>query len=104
MTYQVLKQALAELGLLSEQASLSEVKRHFRRLVKLYHPDKGEAADPERMRRINEAYKLTRDYCENYRYSFSEDEFYRQNPEAHLERQFATDPVWGGLEPEDEPD
>lgn len=101
MTYQAIKDALKELGL-SEQASLAEVKRHFRLLVKRYHPDKGESANPERMRRINAAYKLLRNYCENYRYNFSEDEFYRQDPEAHLERQFATDPVWGGLKPEDE--
>jgi len=32
------------------------IKASFRRLAKLYHPDGGEAPDPEKFRKIKEAY------------------------------------------------
>jgi hypothetical protein len=34
-------------------------------------------------------------YLQTYRFCFSEEEFYRQNPDERLRAQFANDPVWG---------
>ncbi|HCC55132.1 MAG TPA: molecular chaperone DnaJ, partial [Desulfobulbaceae bacterium] len=49
----------------------------------------------EQIRQINEAYALILDYLESYRFSFCEEEFYRQNPDQQLHRQFGNDPLWG---------
>jgi hypothetical protein len=48
------------------------------------------------MRQVNAAYRVLLGYCENYRFCFSEAEFFEQVPEERLRRQFGWDPVWGG--------
>jgi DnaJ-class molecular chaperone len=55
---------------LGEAATLKEIKRAYRTLAHRYHPDKhsnsvGEGA-AETMKRLNWAYKLLMDYCDNY--------------------------------------
>lgn len=95
MNFDDLKNALAVLGL-TERVALREIKARHRALVKEHHPDAG-GDDLERIRQINEAYGMVMDYVADYRYSFSEEEFYRQNPEERLRRQFEGDPLWGGL-------
>ncbi len=95
MTYAELETALEILGL-PERASLKEIKARHRSLVKRHHPDKNPNQPPERIRAINEAYRLLIDFCANYRFCFSKEEFYEQNPEERLRQQFAQDPVWGG--------
>jgi curved DNA-binding protein CbpA len=94
MTYADLQEALRTLGL-GERASLKEIKARHRELVKRHHPDTGNAADPERIRQINAAYRLLLDYVGDYRFSFAEEEFYTQCPEARIWMQFADDPLWG---------
>lgn len=94
MTYHDLRQALEIFGL-SERATLKRIKGRHRELVKRYHPDSGDGADPERIRLINAAYKVLLEYCENYVFSFCEAEFYEQNPEERLRMQFSDDPLWG---------
>jgi len=94
MTYAELLEALKVLGL-GEQASLREIKDSHRVLVKCYHPDTGNTGDSEAIRRVNAAYRVLLDYIAAYRFSFAEDDFYEQNPEERLRRQFADDPLWG---------
>lgn len=94
MTYAELTQALALFDL-PQRVTLRAIKSRHRELVRRYHPDRGEVNDPERIRSINAAYKIIRDYVENYRYSFAEEEFYEQNPEERLRQQFADAPLWG---------
>lgn len=94
MTYAVLKEALQVLGL-GERATLGEIKARHRELVKLHHPDTGNQDKPEAIRKVNAAYRLIIDYIAGYRFSFAEDEFYEQNPEERLRRQFMDDPLWG---------
>lgn len=96
MTYDDLRISLAVLGL-GERVSLREIKARHRALVKECHPDAG-GEDMERIRLVNEAYRIVMEYVTDYRFSFTEDEFYRQNPEERLRRQFEGDPLWGGLE------
>ncbi len=95
MTFTDLQTALAVLGL-GDRATLREIKARHRELVKRFHPDTEEQSDPERIRAINAAYAVLRDYCDRYRFSFAEGEFYEQNPDERLRRQFAGDPIWGG--------
>lgn len=94
MTFEELRKAREIFGL-SERATLKQVKGRHRELVKRYHPDKGGESDPERIRLVNAACKVLLEYCENYVFSFGEEEFYEQNPEEQLRRQFADDPLWG---------
>ena len=93
MTYAQLQEALRVLGL-GERSALGEIKARHRELVKRHHPDTGNA-DPEMIRKVNAAYRTVSDYVSAYRFSFAEDEFYEQNPEERILRQFADDPLWG---------
>ena len=45
--------------------------------------------------KVNAAYRTVSDYVSQYRFSFAEEEFYEQNPEERIRRQFADDPLWG---------
>jgi hypothetical protein len=94
MTYDDLQQALTVFDL-PRRATLRQIKSRHRELVRRYHPDGGESHDPELIRAINAAYKVILGYVENYRFSFAEEEFYEQNPDEQLRRQFADAPLWG---------
>lgn len=95
MTYKDFRSAIEVLGL-GERASFDQIKSRHRELAKIHHPDLAEAVDQEEMIKINSAYELVTAYCENYRFSFSEEEFLKQVPEERLRRQFGWDPAWGG--------
>lgn len=95
MNFDELTKAINVLGL-TERVSMKEIKARHRALVKEHHPDAG-GDDLERIRLVNEAYGVIMEYVTDYRFSFSEEEFYRQNPEERLRRQFEGDPLWGGL-------
>ncbi len=95
MTYEGLKKALTVFGL-GERATLRQIKTRHRELVKAHHPDRATTDDTDAMVRINAAHEILRAYCENYRFSFSEEEFLEQYPEERIRRQFGWDPVWSG--------
>jgi DnaJ-class molecular chaperone len=94
MTYADFLEARIVLGL-GERATLKEIKSRHRELVKRHHPDTGNTDDPETIRKVNAAYRVLIDYVTAYRFSFTEDEFYEQNPDERLMRQFMDDPLWG---------
>jgi curved DNA-binding protein CbpA len=94
MTYADLQEALLILGV-SERSTLRELKTRHRQLVKRHHPDSGNADDPMTIRKVNAAYRLLLDYVAEYRFSFAEEEFYEQNPDERLRRQFMEDQLWG---------
>ena len=65
---------LLELG---ESATLKDIKSAFRRLPHYHHPDKNDGVtkeNEEMMKRLNRAYKLLLEYCENYKYGFRKEE------------------------------
>lgn len=93
MTYTDLQEALRVLGL-GEQATLRQIKARHRELVKLHHPDTGQATEPEAIRRVNEAYQIMLAYLDEYCFSFTEEQFYEQNTEERVRRQFMEDPLW----------
>jgi hypothetical protein len=93
MTYDELKAALMVFGFSEhDRPTIAHIKRRHRELSKKYHPDlQGEA---HQMQSLNNAAAFLMTYLQSYRFSFSEEEFYRQNPDELLRMQFATDP-WG---------
>lgn len=93
MTYQDLQQALALFGL-TDKATMRQIKEKHRALVKQHHPDAGGEEGSLPMSRINAAYAVLHSYVTGYRFSFTEAEFYEQNPDEQLRRQFS-DPFWG---------
>lgn len=94
MTYDELRDAL-NLFALPERATLVTVRDRYRNLVRECHPDLHDGRDDDRIRKVTAAYRLIRDYCDGYAFSFTRDEFLNQNPEERLREQFAGDPLWG---------
>ena len=94
MSYACFHESLRVLGL-GERATLKEIKARHRQLAKRHHPDTGNVDDQETIRKVNAAYRVLSDYVASYRYSFSEKEFYEQNPDERLRQQFMADPLWG---------
>ncbi len=94
MIYTELQESLRVFGL-GERATRKEIKARHRELVKRYHPDAGGTHDQDQIRRVNAAYRILLDYIDSYRYSFAEEEFYEQNPDERLRRQYMQDPLWG---------
>jgi len=97
MTYAELKDALSVFGFSEhDHPTLAHVKQRHRTLLKAHHPDLAPQAHLATIERINAAAALVLTYLKDYRFSFSEDEFYRQTPDERLRMQFSNDPVWGG--------
>ena len=95
MSYVELQEALAEMGL-HNRCTLQQIKARHRALVKAFHPDVNKSDNPERIKRVIRAYRVIMEYISAYRFSFSEEEFNIQNPDAFLWQQFSDDPIWGG--------
>lgn len=74
MTFTDLQEALRILDL-GERATLREIKRRHRELVKRHHPDSGAIGDPEIIRRVNAAYRVLLEYVDGYRFLFAENDF-----------------------------
>ena len=100
MTYQDLRSALEIFGI-GDRVTLGQIKRRHRALVKNHHPDRAGKEASGRIAAINGAYEVLCSYCENYRFSFTEEEFLEQHPQERLKRQFGWDPVWGGTADDD---
>ena len=66
---------------LGETATLKEIKIAYRTLAHRHHPDKLVSAvgeeNGEAMKRLNWVYKLLMDYCNEYKYSFKEEDIAR---------------------------
>jgi len=61
---------------LPKLVSREDVKKQYRFLAKKNHPDFG--GDPLRMEMINNAYTFLTRYMDEFRYTFAEEEIYRQ--------------------------
>ena len=83
---------------LPETATMPEIKRRYRSLMKKWHPDTSLAdkSECEEMsRRIEGAYQVIMEYCANYRYRFTPDEVAKYvSAEEWWLRRFGMDPVW----------
>ncbi len=94
MTHSELKAALKVFGFSErDRLTMAQIKQRHRELAKKYHPDlQGEA---HQMQRLNSAASILMSYLKFYQFSFTEEEFYRQNPDERLRMQFANVPTWG---------
>jgi DnaJ-class molecular chaperone len=74
-TFEQLIKAKTLLGL-RETSTLKEIKHKYKNLMKKWHPDKHKD-DPDKATKmsmkINEAYEIVLEYCNNYEYSFDEE-------------------------------
>ena len=88
--FEEIEEARRLLGL-GEVATLKAIKRAYRQKAFQYHPDKsggGEKQDEEIMKKLNWAYKLLREYCTNYSYSFKEEDVARTYPHTEYLRRY----------------
>lgn len=78
--YDEIDEARRLLGL-GEDATVKEIKSAYRETAFHHHPDKHIAADlaehEEIMKRLNWAYKLLLQYCQDYKYTFREEDVAR---------------------------
>ena len=94
MTFEDLQAALKEFDLPSS-TTWKKIKLRHRQLVQCYHPDKGDQADADKIKRINAAYKVLSSYVGDYRFDFSREQFFEQYPEERLREQFWSEKPWG---------
>jgi DnaJ-class molecular chaperone len=76
---------------LGEVATLKEIKRAYRMLAHRHHPDKHSGAksnEDEIMKKLNWAYKLLTNYCDDYKYSFREEDVARTYPDEEYMRKW----------------
>jgi DnaJ-class molecular chaperone len=62
---------------LREKSSLKEIKLKYKNLMKKWHPDKHKDdvhKATQMSMLINEAYEIILDYCNNYEFSFEEEQ------------------------------
>ncbi len=84
---------------LSERATMKEIKSNYRALIRKWHPDRCKANRgkcKEMTTKIIAAYGIIYDYCNNYKFSFSEEEVsnYLSADEWWFER-FGKNSFWG---------
>ncbi len=85
MKIEDIQNALEVMGLPS-LVSINEIKKQYRYLCKYYHPDINE--ENSKMADLNEAYEVLKQYTQNYRFSFSDEEILKQFPESEHARKF----------------
>lgn len=81
---------------LGEAATLAEIKKAYRRMSKIHHPDlAGENVENHsRMRQLTEAYQLLLHYCKNFRFPLVMQQDTLDAEDWWFER-FGQDPLWG---------
>lgn len=68
-------------------ASVRQIQKRYRELVKAHHPDRQKGAHDPEMAAINEAYALLMNYCRNYKIPFDEDQS-KEEPSDWWKQQF----------------
>ncbi len=66
--------------------SIKELKDRYKVLAGIYHPDFG--GDEKKMVLINEAYALLKSYMNNFKFSFTKEEIYKQFPQDDYASKF----------------
>jgi preprotein translocase subunit Sec63 len=95
-TYQKISEARKVLGI-PEQATLSEIKAKYRKLIKKWHPDiNRENLDQcdEMTKKIVNSYTIILGYCTEYKISFSQEEVKKYlSEEEWWSDRFGNDPI-----------
>ena len=82
---------------ITEEATFADVKKSFNSLIFKYHPDKNDtSAKTEKAVEIITAYKILRNFCQEFKISFSKESVrkYRSVEEIYLDK-FGNDSTWG---------
>jgi DnaJ-class molecular chaperone len=89
-SFEEIGQARRLLGL-GEAVTLKEIKQAYKRMAFRNHPDRGgdDPAYQEKMKKLNWAHKLLTEYCNQYRYTFTEEDVARAYPEETYLRRYA---------------
>jgi len=66
--------------------SLKELKQRYKVLAAIHHPDLG--GDEKKMAQINSAYGLLKSYMDNFKFSFTKEEIYKQFPQDNYVSRF----------------
>lgn len=97
-----LTQAAQVLGIRGK-ASLKEIRAAYKRHMNEWHPDKcrdGEKASLEMAQKLNHAYDILIEYCEDVPFDFSDEGMESTAGESSTEEfwneHFGKDPLWGG--------
>jgi hypothetical protein len=84
---------------LPESASMSQIKKNYKQLIKKWHPDlcgENKTACEKMTKKINQAYRYIIAYCDQYQFSFSREEVEKYiSPEEWWIKRFGNDPLWG---------
>jgi curved DNA-binding protein CbpA len=103
--YKEISDALQVLGLCGP-ATIKEIKKRYRQLLKEWHPDLSSTDQKNRKEKTAEivvAYKKLIAYCEEYRFSFNREEIEKYiSPEEMWEKQFGRDPIWGNFKDDED--
>jgi len=95
--YQQIQNAMEVMNLHS-RITFAEIKDIYKKLMKQYHPDT--CKEPieiceQKSKEIANAYKILQKYCQNYRYSFTEEEVANQSHNNWWQERFGSDKTWG---------
>jgi DnaJ-class molecular chaperone len=95
-TYQKISEARKVLGI-PEQATLSEIKAKYRKLIKKWHPDinrENKDQCDEMTKKIVKSYAIILSYCKQYKISFSQEEVKKYlTEEEWWNDRFGNDPI-----------
>ena len=64
-------------------SSVKDINKNYKRLAKIIHK---ENLGEERMKELNKAYEILKNYVENYKFTFSDEEIQRQYPEEFIKK------------------
>ncbi|MBP1680244.1 MAG: putative chaperone, DnaJ-like [Proteobacteria bacterium] len=78
LEYSDFEKALSSLGVVAK-TDKKTLHKLYLSLSKEFHPD-APTGDTVKFQEINDAYRLIREYMENYRFDFDEKEFKKQYP------------------------
>jgi DnaJ-class molecular chaperone len=78
--------------------SLSQIERNYKKLAKNVHPDVSGAETASKTADLNRAIAIVREYCMDYQFDFSEEQFYFQFPEERIQKMF-----WKDVKPAKKP-
>jgi len=105
--YEEITKARQILGLY-EVATLKDIKNRYKELLKEWHPDlckENEEISKEKTIEIINAFKTIMYYCENYKFSFSQEEIEKYlSADEFWKKRFGSDPIWGNYNNDEEQD
>jgi len=81
---------------LPKKTTRKEIIEQYRKLAKECHPDHG--GSEEMIKKLNFAYELLMEYCDNYIIDLESIENTKLSPDEWWFERFGEDPIWGKKE------